>query len=221
MSRKPSRSRLRRDDEKERRREALIDAAEAVFARHGFEAAKMEDVARRARVSRALVYVYFKNKAELQFAVCRRALRVLRERLSAAADGEKRGYDKIVAIGRAYMAFASEFPLYFAALSRFEAHQPDRIDAGSSERAVLEAGVAVHEVTIAALTAGARDGTIARIDKPMLVALTLWGYTHGAIQIAQTKAAFLEEVGLSADEFLAHAIRFGLQGLRPAKGAKP
>ena len=49
----------------------------------------------------------------------------------------------------------------------------------------------------------------------MLVALTLWGYTHGAIQIAQTKESFLEEVGLSADEFLAHAIRFGLRGLEP------
>ena len=56
---------------------------------------------------------------------------------------------------------------------------------------------------------------IGRIDKPMLVALTLWGYTHGAIQIAQTKESFLEEVGLSADEFLAHAIRFGLRGLEP------
>ena len=210
-----SRSHQRRHDEKEHRRESLIDAAEAVFARNGFETAKMDDVARRARVSRALVYVYFANKAELQFAVCKRALGILRERLAAAADAEARGYDKIVAIGRAYMRFAAEFPLYFAALSRFEAHHPEQIEPGSSERAVLEAGVAVHEVTIAALQQGMRDGTIGRIDKPMLVALTLWGYTHGAIQIAQTKESFLEEVGLSADEFLAHAIRFGLRGLEP------
>lgn len=211
-----SHSRQRRDDEKELRREAIIDAAEAVFARAGFETAKMEDVARRARISRALVYLYFKNKAELQLAVCRRALNILRERLAAAAAAAPDGYAQIGAIGRAYMAFADEFPLYFAALSRFEAHRPDSAAPGSTERAVLEAGVAVHEVTIAALRQGMRDGTIRRIDKPMLVALTLWGFTHGAIQIAQTKAAFLEEVGLSADEFLGHAIRFGTGGLQPA-----
>lgn len=220
MSRKPSHSRLRRDDEKERRRESIIDAAEIVFAKHGFDAAKMDDVARRARVSRALIYLYFKNKAELQFAVCKRALSILRDRLSAAADSVTRGYDKIAAIGRAYMAFATEFPLYFAALSRFEAQQPDRIDPGSSERAVLDAGVAVHQVTIAALEAGARDGSIAKIEHPMLVALTLWGYTHGSIQIAQTKAPFLKEVGVSPDEFLSHAIRLCLNSLEPRSGTK-
>ncbi|MGH8445273.1 MAG: TetR/AcrR family transcriptional regulator [Solimonas sp.] len=218
--RNASRSRQRRDDEKEQRREAIIDAAEAVFARHGFETAKMEDVAKRARVSRALVYVYFKNKSELQFAVCHRALNILRERhVAAAAASPGSGYDKIIAIGRAYMAFANEFPLYFAALSRFEAHQPDRVEPGSTEHAVLQAGVAVHEVTIAMLQEGMRDGSIRHIDKPMLVALTLWGFTHGAIQIAQTKGPFLDEVGLSSTEFLTHALRFGLSGLEPMPGA--
>lgn len=211
-----SHSRQRREDEKELRRIAIVDAAEAVFARTGFEAAKMEDVARKARVSRALVYLYFKNKAELQLAICQRALHLLREQLGAAAELAKRGDDKIAAIGAAYMRFAEQHPLYFATLSRYEAHRPDTTAPGSGERAVMEAGAAVHEVTIAALRIGMRDGSIRRTRKPMLLAVTLWSFTHGAIQVAQTKGAFLEEAGLSAGELLQNAIALALRGLRPA-----
>jgi AcrR family transcriptional regulator len=210
-----SQSRQRREDEKEQRREAIIDAAETVFASQGFDASKMDDVARKARVSRALVYLYFGNKSELQFAVCLRALRLLRTELAAAADSTARGDDKIAAIGVAYMRFAEQHPLYFATLSRFEAHRPDTIASGSSERAVLEAGAAVHEVTIAALRTGMRDGSIRRTSKPMLLAMTLWSFTHGAIQVAQTKCAFLEEVGLSSGDLLQHAIEVTMRGLRP------
>src|SRR3546814_4774640 len=61
-----------------------------------------------------------------------------------------------------YMRFAEQHPLYFATLSRFEAHQPETVAPGSSERAVMDAGAAVHEVTIAALRVGMRDGSIRR-----------------------------------------------------------
>lgn len=221
MSCKPSHSRQRREDEKEQRREAILDAAETVFARHGFEHARMDDVARKARVSRALVYLYFRNKAELHFAVCLRALQVLREQLAAASDAHARGIDKIAAIGQAYIRFAIERPLYFAALSRFEAHSPECLAPGSTERIVLDAGSGVHEVTVAALRAGMADGSIRRIEQPMLVAITLWSFTHGAIQVAQTKAPFLDEVGLSADALLRHAIELAMRGLAPRAKAGP
>src|SRR3546814_16695894 len=103
----------------------------------------MDDVARKARVSRALVYLYFKNKIELQFAICLRALNLLREQLAAAAETPPRGDDKIAAIGAAYMRFAEQHPLSFATLSRFEAHQPETVAPGYSERAGIDSGPAV------------------------------------------------------------------------------
>ena len=74
----------RRLEEKERRREDILDAAEAVFAAKGFDDAKMDDIARAARVSRALLYIYFKDKRELQFALCLRGMDLLRQRFAEA-----------------------------------------------------------------------------------------------------------------------------------------
>ncbi|HSW11747.1 MAG TPA: helix-turn-helix domain-containing protein, partial [Solimonas sp.] len=106
-------SQQRRLEEKERRREEIIDAAERVIAAKGFEAAKMEEIGREARVSRALVYTYFKDKTELYFAICERALDLLRERFEAAIALEARGIDQVAAIGRAYIVFAQELPFLF------------------------------------------------------------------------------------------------------------
>jgi len=52
----------RRQEEKERRRAEILDAAEGVAASVGWDELTMDQVARRARLSRALLYVYFKDK---------------------------------------------------------------------------------------------------------------------------------------------------------------
>ena len=56
---------------KEDRPQELTEAAFAAFAENGFAATKVEDVARRAGVSKGLLYVYFKTKEELFKAVIR------------------------------------------------------------------------------------------------------------------------------------------------------
>src|SRR5271156_6844793 len=98
----------RRGEEKERRRAEILDAAEALYASKGWDALTVEQVARSARLSRALVYVYFRDKEELLFAIGDRAMSVLRDRFLAAAASHAAGMDKVEAIGRAYMAYAHE-----------------------------------------------------------------------------------------------------------------
>ena len=57
--------RNRREQQKEAKRMALIDAALTVFSRVGFAAAKMDDVAEEAGVSKGTVYLYFESKEKL------------------------------------------------------------------------------------------------------------------------------------------------------------
>lgn len=58
-------SQSRREQQKEAKRLALIDAALAVFSRVGFAAAKIDDVAEEAGVSKGTVYLYFESKEKL------------------------------------------------------------------------------------------------------------------------------------------------------------
>lgn len=53
----------------EQTRNLLIDAAEEVFARKGFGAASLDDIAATAGYTRGAIYVHFRAKEELFFAV--------------------------------------------------------------------------------------------------------------------------------------------------------
>jgi len=79
--------RMRRKDA---RPTELIEAASSVFGEKGYAATRLEDVARRAGVSKATVYVYFENKESLFRAVARRAMasRAAEIRLEAAEFDE-------------------------------------------------------------------------------------------------------------------------------------
>jgi AcrR family transcriptional regulator len=70
---------------RQRRKEArpgeIIEAAIAVFAEKGFAAARMEEVARRAGVSKATIFVYFPTKEDLFRGAARAILDVNIERL--------------------------------------------------------------------------------------------------------------------------------------------
>lgn len=57
---------------REVRERQMLDAAVAGFARHGYQAASMDDIAEAAGVSKPLVYLYLKSKEELFTACIRR-----------------------------------------------------------------------------------------------------------------------------------------------------
>ncbi|MBT8103295.1 MAG: TetR/AcrR family transcriptional regulator [Gammaproteobacteria bacterium] len=56
---------------KEQRPQEITDAAYEVFAEKGYASARVDEVARRAGVSKGLLYVYFRTKEELFKAVIR------------------------------------------------------------------------------------------------------------------------------------------------------
>lgn len=63
--------RARTDDAKDERRQVLLAAALEVFVEKSFAAARMDDIARAASLSKGTVYLYFSSKEELFEAVLR------------------------------------------------------------------------------------------------------------------------------------------------------
>lgn len=187
----------RRGEEKERRRAEILDAAEALYSKEGWDGLTVDQVARSARLSRALVYVYFRDKEDLLFAIGERALRLLRDRFVKAAAGHALGIDKVEAIGRAYMGYAYEFPYYFDFCTRFQAHSV-AIDPGSYEAACRTAGDGILATVVAAIEVGMRDGSMRPdVGQPVMFAVTLWAFTHGIIQLAMAKGDDLARVGVA------------------------
>jgi len=210
----------RRREEKERRRDDILDAAAAVAAESGVDAITMDQVAQRARLSRALLYVYFNDRKDLQLGLCSRALELLLERFAQVATASPSGRDCLAGMGLAYVAFARDLPVYFEVLARFEAARSSDIEPapeGSHLATCLTLGDAVHTMLTDALQAGVADGSLrADIGNVDGVATVLWGFMHGAIQLASTKQALLDRRGLSAEGMLQQALDLALHSLTGA-----
>jgi len=110
----------------ERRREltrsTLIDAAADVFAKRGFHAASLEEIAEAAGFTRGAIYKNFENKEELFFAVIERRIdaqlnrfrEVLREDRTAATDPARLAaiWEEVLPGDREWFTLDLEFRLY-------------------------------------------------------------------------------------------------------------
>ena len=67
----------RKEREKEQRRNDIIDAAESIFFSKGIENATMDEIAEEAELSKGTLYLYFKSKEGLLFAIDLRAMKIL------------------------------------------------------------------------------------------------------------------------------------------------
>jgi AcrR family transcriptional regulator len=193
----------RREEEKERRRAEILDAAETLYVQHGWEGVTIDQVARSARLSRALVYVYFKDKDDVLFAIGERAMHKLHDRFSTAiADNPGQGRDQIEAIGRAYMGYAFEFPHYFDFCARFQRHTLPS-GASANEAACHEAGDRAFGLVVQAIETAVGDGSVhpSLGKQPLMMAFSLWAFTHGITQIMMSKAGDLARFDIPVPDF--------------------
>jgi AcrR family transcriptional regulator len=83
------------------RRDEIVDAAFAEFARKGLHGTSTDAIARRAGVSQPYLFRLFGTKKELFIAAVNRCFRLTLETFMRAAEG-KRGEEALEAIGKAY-----------------------------------------------------------------------------------------------------------------------
>lgn len=145
-------SRPRRKPDQPSTRERLLVSAERAFGRHGFEGARLEDIARHVGISRPSLLYHFKTKEVLYVAVVHRAFDQLREALARALESGAPFAQQIDQLVDAYRAFLDDHP-YVASLLLREV-LPGR---GPAASAILEDVVSVIDWLEAALEAEASE----------------------------------------------------------------
>ncbi|MEP7036132.1 MAG: TetR/AcrR family transcriptional regulator [Actinomycetota bacterium] len=86
----------------------LMDAAIDAFADNGFHATTTRDIAARANMSPAGVYVHFTSKQDLLFQLCRRGHVLALEIVTSAQEGEQGPPAKLVSIVSAFARWHAE-----------------------------------------------------------------------------------------------------------------
>jgi AcrR family transcriptional regulator len=191
----------RKEREKEQRRNDIIDAAEKIFFSKGIDNATMDEIAEQAELSKGTIYLYFKSKEELLFAIDLRAMKILMSLFKESISQDKSPVDNLLEIGRAYVRFSREYEHYFKTLLHFEGIESFNL------KHDLHAELCNQEedpmsFLIEMLRLGVEDGTIRSDISPNILAHCLWSQTTGILKLTKVKDLHCDLYTHSEDEIV-------------------
>ena len=91
------------------KRDRILAAAERIFARHGFFAARVTEIAKEAGVADGTIYLYFKNKDDLLISWFEHRMKAVNEDLKATIAGVP-PRDQLRAFIRRYLQLVHDEP---------------------------------------------------------------------------------------------------------------
>jgi TetR/AcrR family transcriptional regulator, fatty acid metabolism regulator protein len=98
-----------RGDRSGDKRERILVAAERIFARHGFFAARVSEIAREAGVADGTIYLYFKSKDDLLISLFENRMKQVNDKLRQAI-ADRPPTEQLRAFVHTYLQLVSDEP---------------------------------------------------------------------------------------------------------------
>jgi AcrR family transcriptional regulator len=152
------------NDQKEKRKQEVIEAAVKVLKEKGIEKSKMADIAEKAEVGVASVYRYFKTKPELVIATgtefWREEIDSLYHNLNSLDFDELNGLEKVNRILNVFLILFQEQSDFIRFIEEFDNYivkeqiHPDKLQ--TYEKGIID----LKPVMFEALKQGKKDGSV-------------------------------------------------------------
>ena len=166
-------------------RQQIIEAAGALFARHGIESVSMRRIAREIDYSPTAIYLYFEDKSDLFRSVCEQTFIQLEDQNTEIRERIQDPLEALIEGSRNYIDFGLEHPNHY----RVTFMTPFPVESGESW--FFQSGAAQQAFSTLA------DGIAACVQagrfRPLDVHLTAsywWAACHGVTSLLITDCGF-------------------------------
>lgn len=197
----------RKERERIRRRNEIIDAAEKLFFSKGIENVTMDDIARETELARGTLYLYFKNKDDILVAIGIRGIKLLNRMYREAYGKGRAGIEKIRLLLTASCEYGNKYPGYYSTLMFLENNGFEKKD--FPDKAEI---LGIHQdntrIVLDSFGDGIRDGTIKSDIDPWKASMFLTASINSVISMAPV-------TGMQ-DEFVDYSIELMLRSIESA-----
>jgi AcrR family transcriptional regulator len=172
---KNTRSKERREREREEMQEKILAAAMHLFLSEGYDSVTIRRIADEVSYTPGAIYSYFADKEEIVFELCNRAAAILNgmfKPLMLVAHP----FERLMALGRVYMQFALEHRNYYDLMFIMSAPAPKMVEKGWEEG--LKAFYMLRQTVQECIDAGHLPPTDADI-----AAFSMWSFVHGGVSL--------------------------------------
>jgi len=202
----------RRAREREARRRSILDAARDTFLEQGIAATTMDDIARRAELSKGTLYLYFRSKDEMCFALLLEASEALVRAMQGAVVPDRHPLEQLRQMAITYYRFYLSQPDYFRFMFVVE-HQPYR---GRVSEELLEQWAVMGRLGVQVLAdilqRGQEQGLIRPLD-PWQTAVAFWSAVTGTIVIPSQEVRWVFLGRLDLEQLVLTTIQHFWEGI--------
>lgn len=179
----------RKEREKEEMRQRILEAAQRLFLEQGFEKTSIRNIADAIEYSPGTIYLYFKDKNDIFFALHQLAFQALGGSFQSVMAIEE-PFERLIALGKEYLRYAFENPEFYDLM--FLMNAP--IESLDCRNCVWEDGHLLfgmlHSIIAACQEKGHFEGK--SIDD---LSMMIWASVHGlaSIHLRKRTLMFAEE----------------------------
>ncbi|MCP4722950.1 MAG: TetR/AcrR family transcriptional regulator, partial [Desulfobacteraceae bacterium] len=181
--------------EKKQRENRIIDMAQDIFFKNGYEFTTIIEIAKASGYNKRSIYLYFKDKEDIFLAVVLRGLTQLHGILETASKDQS-----IQSIGKAFFDFSLDHPDYLKLIMVYEAntcvYNPGTLKnaaPGSNKHLCQQKTDSIADLITRLIARGIENKSIKTSLEPAQLMLLLWGQVFGVMQIILMRQAHFQE----------------------------
>jgi AcrR family transcriptional regulator len=167
----------RKEKHKEDLRVKILQSARELFMERGFEHTSIRNIAEKIDYSPTTIYLYFKDKDDVFYALHQEGFVILNQHFKALALVEN-PFERLKAISKAYIQFAIENGEYYDLM--FIVRSP--MNAINKERSGWKEGDTAFKFLIHTIQQCIDKGYFKGMH-PEILAFTVWSMVHGIVSL--------------------------------------
>jgi AcrR family transcriptional regulator len=173
------RSLERRERSRQETRQAILEAAIRMFEREGYEGFSLRQVAENIGYTPTTIYLYFKDKDDLLFAVCSQGFTEFTHALQTAYATHSDSLERLQALGWAYFEFGLSHPLHYQMMFMQRAEWITEATSAKGDAEGSNSYLIQMNAVIEAMKAG-----VIRMGDPIETTNLIWSGIHGIVSLA-------------------------------------
>lgn len=169
----------RKERQKEELRGKILEAAKDLFIKRGYDETSIRNIAERIEYSPTTIYLYFKDKDDIFYALHREGFVLLNQYLRVLQNVED-PFERLKAICKAYITFAKENSEFYDLM--FISRAPMNALSKETHPEKWEEGNKAFGALIGTVAECIAEGYFKGMD-PEILSFTCWSMVHGVVSL--------------------------------------
>jgi len=194
-----------KEREKKQRRNDIINTARKLFADRDFDEVSMDEIAENMGLGKSTLYLYFKNKEALYFAIELRGIQIWVEMVKNEVKKGNNGLEKLILYINATRKFSNKYPnclrMLYSPTNNKKQFDMNKLNTSEEFQEVRGLFKELMFIGIDSIQTGINNGEIRPDVDPVEAIILLSVIINGMVNMGSWSKEILESKGIDEQKF--------------------